>query len=183
MGPGHIKHAGAQPTLEIGEINELGGAPSARVTALYQAFQSTKGTAITIPPDIRVAVWSKFLFIASWSGVGAATRVPIGIVRGMPETRQLLVSAMQEIAEVAHGHGIRLPQDVVATTMAYIDSLPPQGTPSMQRDIAEGKPSELESLCGAVTRLGAKAGVPAPTHTLLYHVLLPLESQVRGLIH
>ena len=33
----------------------------------------------------------------------------------------------------------------------------------MQRDIIEGRPSELESQGGAVLRLGADAGVPTPT--------------------
>jgi 2-dehydropantoate 2-reductase len=50
----------------------------------------------------------------------------------------------------------------------------------MQRDIAEGKPSEIENLTGAVSRLGARTGVATPINTFLYQVLLPLEQLARG---
>ncbi|HEX2689914.1 MAG TPA: 2-dehydropantoate 2-reductase [Kofleriaceae bacterium] len=176
-GPGHLKHAGAEPLLEIGELD---GTRSARVEALRQAFTKAKGITITFPPDIRVAMWSKFVFIASWSGVGSATRVPLQLVRGVPETRRLLENAMREIEQVGKANAVQLPEDVVATSMAYIDSLPPQATPSMQRDIAEGKPSEIENLTGAVSRLGARTGVATPINTFLYQVLLPLEQLARG---
>ncbi len=177
VGPGHIKHAGADPTLEIGELD---GSRSARVEALKAAFEQTKGVTISISANIRAAMWEKFLFIASWSGVGAVTRAPVGVLRSMPETRALLASAMGEIARVAMATEIGLPPDVVPTAMAYVDRLPAQGTASMQRDIAEGKASEIEALNGAVTRLGMRCGVPTPTNAFLYHSILPLERRARG---
>jgi 2-dehydropantoate 2-reductase len=177
VGPGHIKHAGAPPTLEIGELD---GTSSTRVEALRQAFAQSKGVTAVISADIRAALWAKFLFIASWSGVGAVTRAGVGMIRSVSETRRLLESAMQEIEQVARANQIRLSPTVVAGALGYIDSLPPDGTPSMQRDIAEGKPSELESLSGAISRFGAKAGVPTPTNTFLYHALLLLERRARG---
>ena len=177
VGPGHIKHAGAEPTLEIGELD---GTRSARVEALREAFEQAKGVTMVISADILAATWAKFLFITSWSGVGAVTRAPIGMIRRVPETRRLLESAMLEIESVARANEIRLAPGVVAATLAYVDGLPPDGTASMQRDIVEGKPSELESLNGAVTRLGLAAGVPTPTNAFLYHALLPLERSARG---
>ena len=90
-------------------------------------------------------MWGKFLFIASLSGVGAVTRVPAGVMRTLPETRQMLEEAVKEIAAVAKAHKINLKDDAVSATMAVIDGLPPQTTASMQRDIMEGRPSELSS--------------------------------------
>jgi 2-dehydropantoate 2-reductase len=177
VGPGHIKHVAAEPTIELGELD---GTRSARVDALYQALQQSQGITATIPPDIRVALWAKFLLIAPVGGVGAVTRAPIGVIRGMSGTRQLLESAMEEIERVARAHEISLPQAVVASTMAYVDGLPAQGTSSLQRDLAEGKPSELESLNGAVARLGREVGVPTPTNAFLYQSLLPLDRRARG---
>jgi 2-dehydropantoate 2-reductase len=66
--------------------------------------------------------------------------------------------------------------------MAFVDGLPAHGTASLQRDIAAGQPSELESLNGAVTRLGAAVGVPTPVNAFLYDALLPQESRARGQI-
>ncbi|MEJ7599671.1 MAG: 2-dehydropantoate 2-reductase [Kofleriaceae bacterium] len=177
VAPGHIKHTGADPTLEIGELDRTA---SARVERLKQAFAKATAVTVVLPPDILVAMWTKFLFIASASG-SAVSRVPLGPMREPPETRQLVTSAMQEIERVARARGIELAPDAVAGAMAFLDSLPATGTTSMQRDVAEGRPSELESLSGAVTRLGIASGVATPTHTFVHHALLPLERRARGL--
>jgi len=73
-----------------------------------------------------------------------------------------------------------LSDDVVDRSMAFVDTLPPDGTISLQRDIAAGRPSELEAWNGAVVRLGRQAGVATPLHEFLYHSLLPLEVSARG---
>jgi 2-dehydropantoate 2-reductase len=72
---------------------------------------------------------------------------------------------------------------VVESTIAFVDGLPAHGTASLQRDIAEGMPSELESLSGAVTRLGGAVGVPTPVNAFLYDALLPQERRARGEIN
>ena len=87
---------------------------------------------------------------------------------------------MEEIFAVGRARGVRLPDGAVEKAMAFLDSLDPAGTTSLQRDITEGRPSELEAWNGAVVRLGREAGVPTPTHDFLYASLLPLERGARG---
>jgi 2-dehydropantoate 2-reductase len=176
-GPGHIRHAGGEPYMAFGEVDNH---PSERAERLRQAFTRARGVMVEIPADILAAIWQKFLLIASWSGVGAVTRAPIGVLRTLPETRRMLEQAMQEILSVALARNIALSQEAINHSMAFIDSLPPAGTASMQRDILEGRPSELASQNGAVVRLGQEVGVATPLHGFIYHSLLPLELQVRG---
>jgi 2-dehydropantoate 2-reductase len=64
--------------------------------------------------------------------------------------------------------------------MTMFDGLSPQSTSSLQRDVMEGRPSELESQIGAVVRLGQEVGVATPLHTFIYNSLLPLELRARG---
>jgi 2-dehydropantoate 2-reductase len=175
--PGHISHVGVTPYIAFGELD---ASVSERAEALRLAFGRTRGIAAEIPPDVRVAMWSKFLFIAAMSGVGALTRAPIGVVRGQPETRALLAQALAEIRAVAASRGIPLPADSVERTLAFVDSLPADGTTSMQRDLAEGRPSELDAQVGAVVRLGEQGGVPVPVHRSIYAALIPLERRARG---
>jgi 2-dehydropantoate 2-reductase len=175
--PGHIRHAGIAPTITFGELD---GHRSARAERLHQAFAKARGVTPSIAPDVRVAMWEKFLFIAALSGVGAVTRAPVGVLRSLPETRRMLEEAMEEILSVAHDLGIALPQETMAETMAFIDALPASGTASMQRDIMAGRPSELESQNGAVVRLGQEAGIATPLNRFIYHSLLPQELQARG---
>jgi 2-dehydropantoate 2-reductase len=54
------------------------------------------------------------------------------------------------------------------------------GTSSLQRDIAAGKPSELDAWTGAVVRFGEKVGIATPVHAFIYAGLLPLELRARA---
>jgi len=176
VGPGHIRHAGAEPFVRIGELDNR---PSDRVKRLQKVFERA-GVIAKIPQDIQVALWMKFLFITPWGGVGAVTRTPLGVWRSLPETRQMAESALQEITIVAQARDIALPENAMPMTMNIYDSLPPDITSSMQRDIAEGRPSELDAQIGAVVRFGKDADVATPLHRLIYNSLLPMELRARG---
>lgn len=174
--PGRIRHAGMTPRIEFGERD---GRLSARVEALRAAFAAAPGVAAIVPDDIRAVVWEKFLFIAPFSGVGAVTRMPAGVLRAVPETRRLLESAMREVSVLARARGVHLRDDAVARTLGFIDGLPAEATASMQRDILAGRPSELEQQNGAVVRLGRQASVSVPANEFLYASLLPAEIEAR----
>jgi len=75
---------------------------------------------------------------------------------------------------------IALPEDATGKIMAMFDSLRPEVTSSMQRDVMEGRPSEVEALIGVVMRLGQDADVATPLHAFIYHSLLPMELRARG---
>jgi len=169
VGPGHIRHAGFTPSIIIGELDNR---RTARTDTIEQVFKNA-GLEISVAADIQVALWTKFLFIASFSGVGAMANAPAGVVRSDPKWRSHLLNAMEEIYALAHARGIKLPANSVDTVMASVDSLPEEATSSMQRDIAAGKPSELESQNGAVVRMAREAGIDVPTHTLIYQTLKP----------
>lgn len=175
-GPGHIRHVGLDPSIALGELD---GRRSERVERLWQALRQA-GVNAEIPADINVAMWEKFVFIAAASGVGSVTRAPLGVERSLPPTRQLLAQVMAEVAAVAAARGVKLSADVVARTLAMIDGMAPGVMASMQRDVAEGRPSELESQTGAIVRLGQALGVPVPVNTILYAGLLPQELKARG---
>ena len=175
--PGHITHAGIDPQVAFGELD---GTRSARVERLRSAFDGAHGVRAEVPDDIGVAMWSKFLFITGWGGVGALTRVPVGVLRRVPESRALLQRALREICDVAGARGVALPHDSAERVLAYIDGLPADGTTSMQRDVGAGRPSELEAQVGAIVRLADAAKVDVPLHRVIHAALLPLELTARG---
>jgi 2-dehydropantoate 2-reductase len=176
-GPGRIRHAAVPPAVEFGERD---GRRSERVDRLRAAFDKTIGVSVATPGDINAAVWEKFLFIVPLSGVGAVTRMPAGVLRSVPESRSMLESAMREVFDVGRARGIGLRKDAVARTMSYVDGLPADGTSSMQRDILEGRPSELDYQTGAVVRLGRESRVPVPVNDFIYRSLVPGERRARG---
>ena len=174
--PGLIRHVGVEPHIAFGWPD---GHPDPRLEQLRDAYARV-GVSAEIPSDIQIEVWAKFVFIASISGVGAVTRSPAGVMRSLPETRRLLEAAIQEVATVGRAHAVKLPESVEQRTLQTIDSIPPATLASMQRDIMDGHPSELENQNGAVVRLGQACGVPTPTHAYLYASLLPQEKHARG---
>jgi 2-dehydropantoate 2-reductase len=124
-------------------------------------------------------MWTKFLFIAVMSGVGALTRVPVGEWRSVPEIRDLVTAGLHEVASLAHARGIDLGDDAVEKTWQRYDALAPASTSSLQRDVMDGKPSELDAQLGAIVRLAQHAGVAVPVTSMLYHALLPQERRAR----
>jgi 2-dehydropantoate 2-reductase len=176
--PGLIRHQGVRPRVELGELS---GVRSTRASALQASLDGCPGVAATLSDDIQAALWEKLLFIAPFSALGAATRKPAGVWRHVPESRALLVTAMDEVVQLARARGVVLSQDAVNRNLGFVDRLPGEATASMQRDLLEGKPSELEAQTGAIVRLAAAAGIPVPANAFLYAALLPSERQIRGL--
>jgi 2-dehydropantoate 2-reductase len=174
--PGLIRHVGGPAAIEFGELD---GTTTDRLETIRDILQ-VPGTRIGISSDIRVALWEKLMFVVPFGAVGAITRAPIGITRTLPGTRRLIDDAMEEIEAVARALGMRLADDVVQRAWAFLDALPPAGTASLQRDIAAGRPSELDDWCGTVVRNGERAGVPVPVLTFIHDCLTPLESRARG---
>ena len=177
-GPGHIRSAGGHNFIKFGELDNR---RSERVERLREAFAKA-AVNVEVPSDIVKALWDKFLMVTSFGGVGAITRAPIGVMCYVPETRRLLEQCVEEIVAVARARNIAMSTTTVADTMTFYDSIPHGGTTSLQRDIVDGKPSELEYWNGAVVRLGREAQVPTPTHELIYNCLLPQDLRARGKI-
>ena len=174
--PGHIRHAGVEPFVMFGELD---GHDSARVQRLRDAFTSA-GVKCDPTSDVNHAMWSKFLFITPMSAIGALTRVPIGVWRAMREPRELAVRAIREIMAVAAARGVHLGEEAVDRTLARYDGLPKDATSSLQRDVMEGKPSELDAQLAAVARMARAAGVETPVCDFMLAMLLPQEAKARG---
>lgn len=177
VAPGHVRHVGAEPTVLSGEIDAR---KSPRIDTILRALHEVPGITVVIPDDIRRAIWEKFLFVAAFGAVGAAVRFPAGVLRSIPETRQLLEASMREIVAVGRAEGVLLPQDAEAQGMAEIDALPALAMASMQRDLIEGRLSELTGQIAPMLELAGAYCVPTPVNATLYATLLPSELKARG---
>ena len=175
--PGHIKHSGGNPLIRFGHLDNR---PDQRVNALAEIFNHCSGVKASIPDDIKVAMWQKFMLITPWSGLGAVSRAPLGVLLEQPETRDLLAQATEEIYQLGLARGLALPADSVARTMATLQEIPPNSTTSMQRDLVRGRPSELDAQNGAVVRLAYEIGFDTPINRFLLYSLRSLELRARG---
>lgn len=176
--PGHIKHVGVNPYIAFGELDN---SKSERVLSIHKMFSGISNITVEIPADINVSMWEKYVFISGTSGVGAIARVPINEYRHNPQLRSMLINAMTETVNVARACGVLLSETLVDEIMQRIDVAPAGMMPSMQKDIMQGRPSELDDQIGSVIRMGKKFNIPTPTHEKIYAQLLPLEQKARKL--
>jgi 2-dehydropantoate 2-reductase len=158
-------------------FGELDGRDTPRLHTIHQALERT-GATIEITSDIRKVLWTKLLFIASFSGISSVTRAPAGPVMTCAESRLLLERAMREVEAVARAKGVHLDPDVVEKNMDFCDKMAPDATSSMQRDVAAGRRLEYDAVNGAIVRAGRETGTPTPIHEFFWTCLKVVDSMV-----
>jgi 2-dehydropantoate 2-reductase len=167
--PGEIVRMAGPGKLVIGERS---GGASLRTAQITRAFEQA-GIPSVSHPQIRHAIWEKFLLICGLSGITALTRLPIGPILGCPESKALFRDVMAEVETVARANAIVLQDGCVNQTIALLESLSPAVRGSMAHDLAAGRRLELEALNGMVVALGRKHGVATPANDVVYAALKP----------
>jgi 2-dehydropantoate 2-reductase len=105
-------------------------------------------------------MWSKLARLCPLALTTSASDRPVGYVRADPRWRSALGGAVSETVAVANADGAGL---AAADTLAELDGAHAELGSSMQRDIAAGRPSELDAIAGAVVRAGQRHGLRCPT--------------------
>lgn len=173
---GVINHMSYEPTIVFGELNNK---TSERALALEKMFSEAKITN-RLAKNIQTEIWTKFLFITTVSAIGALTRSTIGEMLASPEIKKLMYKTAEEIVAIAKAKNIQLASDCIEKTFSIIENQPYNTTASLQRDIMEGKPSELEAQNGTVLKFGKLLGIDTPVNSFIYNCLLPQEKRARS---
>ncbi|PIW27396.1 MAG: 2-dehydropantoate 2-reductase [Rhodospirillales bacterium CG15_BIG_FIL_POST_REV_8_21_14_020_66_15] len=165
--PGLIVHTGTMARLTVGERD---GSVTPRMETLKKAFEDG-GFDHAVSTDITRAIWEKFIFLSSLSGLTSLCRQPVGPIRENPDSRALFEAAIHETAAVGRAEGVNLPDHTEAKTINFLDGLPPVMKASMLHDLEAGRRLELPWLSGEVVRLGRKHGIPTPVHAAVLGAL------------
>jgi 2-dehydropantoate 2-reductase len=168
--PGVIEQTGGPGRVVLGEED---GTVSARVERIADAF-STAGVAVETSSRIWARLWHKFMFICAMSGVSALTRLTLREIFDVPESRDLYLAVMEEVASVARASGVDLPQSAASDALENLERmpmLPLRG--SMAVDLMAGRRMELDVLNGTVVEYGRRLGVDVPMNLAIYRALKP----------
>jgi 2-dehydropantoate 2-reductase len=155
----------------LGEFDSLtpastnGEARADRVRAIAEAFRDA-GVETEVSRDIRADLWRKFAFLASVAAVCGLTRSAIGAIRSTSLGRLLLERAIREVVAVGRVRGIPLRDDEVSHILDFCDSLPETNKPSLLRDLEAARPTEIDDLSGAVSRMASIVGLETPIHDM-----------------
>jgi 2-dehydropantoate 2-reductase len=170
--PGVIAEA-VEARISFGEVDE---AESLRALDFRKMFRSS-GIDTELSPDPMQVLWRKFIVLSAAAGITAAAQTRIKELLQYADARKMFSDAMAEALNVGLAKGINLPEDLVETSLEFMDGLPDfQNT--MHADYENGRPTELDALSGAVVRIGKQVGVQTPVHNFLYSILLPHKDGV-----
>lgn len=160
VGPGIFERRSPFQKVTVGELD---GGISERAERIASAFR-VAGADVTVSADILADLWRKLAFIASMAAGCGLARSPVGPLRKAPYGPLLFERAVREVLAVARARGVAVTDEDASKTLAFIESLGEGIKPSFLVDLESGGATELDDLCGAVSRLGRLAGVPTPVH-------------------
>ncbi|MEU8250310.1 2-dehydropantoate 2-reductase [Nonomuraea sp. NPDC048916] len=171
LSPGRISISGATATGEtftcMGEMDEARG--GRRAAGLVGALNAA-GLPATHTPQVSEQIWRK-LALAVMSPVSSVLRLTVGQVWATAEGRSLVRQMFDEVVAVASAQRVILdPDDAWAHASRVFEGTGEHYT-SMCADVMNGRETELSSMAGAVHRLAAERGVPAPAHGFVLGML------------
>lgn len=165
--PGFIVQDEPQQKIELGELE---GPISERVRGIAAAFESA-GIQAEMSADIVLALWRKYVSLASRASLCAMSGGTMDAVRARPYGIEVFHRAVREAGAVARASGVAFSKEIEDGICQRDSTTPSVSKPSFVADLERGGRTEIDTLSGTLSRLGRKYGVPTPVHdvaTLLF---------------
>ena len=125
-------------------------------------------------------MWGKVVFLAPFALTTTAADMTVGQFLSDPQWRDLGLASMREACAVAVAEGAKLDADAViaaATAMKVASNM----RSSMQKDVEQGKPPELDAIAGPILRGARRHGIEIPATKKLVAVVERRVVEVRSL--
>jgi 2-dehydropantoate 2-reductase len=123
------------------------------------------GLEVRLEVDEREVLWRKAARLSVLAAATSASDRTVGSLRDDPAWRDRLKTAIGEACAIAAADGVPLAADAQWRIIVDLDG---DLTTSTARDVAAGKPSELDAVTGSVVRAGERLGVACPVLAGLY---------------
>jgi len=168
QGPGVVKQVGGTGQLFFGPADPADVETYRPIETLLR----DAGIKAELSADALLPLWTKYIFIGPMAGVTSLTGKAFGEVLGDPADRALVEGMMKEIEAVARKKGVRLPPDIVETSLGKAAAFAPTTKTSMQLDYERGNRTELDIFTAYMVKAGKELGIPVPLHKKVYVELL-----------
>ncbi|MFC9489340.1 ketopantoate reductase family protein [Streptomyces hydrogenans] len=142
-------------------LGERDGSLSPRVKEIRTVLEDA-GIDAPVPASIVTAMWHKWVFITTVGAVTSLMRGTVGEVYDAPGGPELGPAVLAEGAAVAAAAGHPVPEAERAASLAVVSAPGSPMVPSLYRDLAAGRSTEVEHLFGDLTARARALGVPTP---------------------
>jgi 2-dehydropantoate 2-reductase len=158
-------------------LGPYGETPVARVREVAELIVSS-GLKAEAFEDLRPAQWSKLIFNATVNAVAALTGLPhdphFAAEERLEDLGHLVHDLVDEGKAVAAAAGIALREDPWEMNV-HATKRGSAHYPSMLEDVEAKRPTEIDTITGALVREAARVGVPVPLHSALYRLVKAKE--------
>ena len=119
---------------------------------------------VILSENIRRDAMVKFSYVSPIGAAGLYCNAVAADFQREGEQREMFKALIREITALSHAMGIEFEEDLVERNLKILASLSPEATTSMQRDVMEGKRSEMDGLVYEVVRMGREYKVSMPQY-------------------
>ena len=172
-----VKLGGALTYTVMGQL--CIGVPSAEklpaldaVCALFDRI----GMPYSREADILHRLWGKFMLNVGVNQVVMVFEGTYGTIQAPGRPREMMIAAMREVLELSKYEGVKLTEDDLNFYVELMNTMSPQGMPSMRQDGLAHRRSEVELFSGTVCRLAKKHGLSVPVNEWLYARVREMEA-------
>jgi 2-dehydropantoate 2-reductase len=170
LGPGLVRAAGEGViSLEA----------HARLAVLQGALVEA-GFNVQTVKDAESLVWGKLIINAAINPLTALLRISNGELFSRPAALNLMRSLANEAAAVASAQGIQLPFKDAVQAVEEVVRKTADNHSSMYQDVQRGAQTEIDSICGAVTRIGEESGIATPVNRVCWQMVLACRPSSRS---
>lgn len=124
----------------------------------------TNDLEVILSENIRRDAMVKFSYVSPIGAAGLYCNAVAADFQREGEQREMFKALIREIVALSHAMGIEFEEDLVERNLKILSSLSPEATTSMQRDVIEGKRSEMDGLVYEVVRMGREYKVSMPKY-------------------
>jgi 2-dehydropantoate 2-reductase len=167
IGPGRVRH--------LSEFADVQVAPNPatreRTETLCEELRDA-GLGCEVQDDEATMLWSKLCFLAPFALATTASEGSLGVVRADAGRWASLEQCVNEACAVGVAEGAKVaPEPILAT----LKEAPEGFRSSMQKDVAAGRPPELEAIAGPILRGGTEHGIEVSVTRALVDRIMEVE--------
>jgi 2-dehydropantoate 2-reductase len=129
---------------------------------------------LQIVDDAQSLIWGKLVINAAINPLTALLRIPNGELLERPTTRKMMASLARETAEVAAAEHVHLPFSNPVSAAEDVARKTARNISSMFQDVRRGAPTEIDAICGAVTKRAEFHGIDTPYNRACWQLVRAL---------
>lgn len=121
--------------------------------------------------------WGKLMLNVGVNQTVAVYEGNYGTIQKEGNARETMINAMKEVMALSSFEGVTLTDEDLKYWLRVLDSLSPDGKPSMRQDLENHRFSEVELFSGTIIKLGEKYKIKTPVNQMLYNRIKDIEKK------